>query len=343
MSRATLGPLLVNWIYAHCTIPDGDRKGKPYELYRWQYSFLMNHYEVNSDALPSQDGPAFRFRRSQLVSPQKSGKSPFAAAIVCAEALGPVLFDGFAEAGEVYRCSEHGCFCGSDGSDGFTHTYKEGEPKGRAWATPLIQLVATSEEQVANSFRPLQVMLRAWPDSGRAKVSEQFVRLPNDGRIESVTSSATARLGNPITFVSMDETHLYTRANKLIRMSETMRRGVAGMGGRSLEITNAWDPAEMSVAQRTSEAKALDIYRQHVQAPAGLSYGNKAERRKIHKAVYAGSTHVDLGSIEAEAAELIETDPAQAERFFGNRIVQGHGAWLADGLWERSAEGFKDG
>jgi len=43
---------------------------------------------------------------------------------------------------------------------------------------------------------------------------------------------------------------------------------------------------------------------------------------------------VDIDAIEAEAAELLERDPAQAERFFGNRIIHGAGAWLPDDLWE---------
>src|SRR5690606_15434150 len=65
-----------------------------------------------------------------------------------------------------------------------------------------------------------------------------------------------------------------------------------------------------------------------------LSYRNKDDRRRIHRYVYAGSDHVDLGAIEAEAAELLEVDAAQAERFFGNRIVAGLGSWLKAGLWE---------
>jgi hypothetical protein len=48
---------------------------------------------------------------------------------------------------------------------------------------------------------------------------------------------------------------------------------------------------------------------------------------------------VDLESIEAEASEMMKTDPAQAERFFGNRLVQGAGAWLADGLWQAAYAG----
>jgi hypothetical protein len=109
----------------------------------------------------------------------------------------------------------------------------------------------------------------------------------------------------------------------MVRVAETQRRGLAGMGGRAEETTNAWDPAEGSVAQRTAESAAPDIFRLHPQAAAGLSYRNKAERRKIHRHVYRGCRWVDLDSIEAEAVELLEVDPGQAERFFGNRTVAG--------------------
>jgi hypothetical protein len=83
-------------------------------------------------------------------------------------------------------------------------------------------------------------------------------------------------------------------------------------------------PVQGSVAQRTAEAKARDIFRYHPRAPERLSYTNKAERRQIHRRVYRGSPWVDLDAIEAEAAELLESDPGQAERYFGNRIVAGH-------------------
>ena len=39
---------------------------------------------------------------------------------------------------------------------------------------------------------------------------------------------------------------------------------------------------------------------------------------------------------EAEAADMIERDPAQAQRFFGNQIVYGAGTWLKEGLWDRA-------
>lgn len=324
----TLGFLVADWVEAHCIVPDGFRKGDPFEMYTWQLWCTVNHYRVKPRAKVGQLAPAFTYRRSQAVAPQKTGKGPWAATIVGAEAVGPVVFDGFAAEGDAYDCADHGCRCG------WGYEYDVGEPKGRPWPTPLIQLLATSEDQTDNVYRPLQAMVRGGPLGERMKVGEQFIRLPNDGRIDVVTSSATSRLGNPITFALMDETGVYTKQNKMIGVSETMRRGLAGMGGRAVETTNAWDPTEDSTAQRTAEARVEDIFRFHRLPPAKWSYKNKAERRRIHAFVYKGSDHVDLDAIEAEAAELLEKDPEQAERFFGNRLVQGAGTWLEDGLWD---------
>lgn len=326
------------WIERHCIIPDGFRKGDAFRHYDWQLWCTLNHYRVKPGAAPfDKDGyptraAAFFYRRSQIVAAQKTGKGPYTACLVCLEAVGPALFAGWAEGGEIYLCSDHGCLCG------WSYVYDEGEPMGMPWPTPLIQLLATSEDQVDNVYRPLQAMARGPYLSALMRVGEQFIRLPNDGRIDVVTSSAQSRLGNPITFAGQDETQLYTAQNKMIRVAETMRRGLAGMGGRSIETTNPWDPAEQSVAQRTYEGKARDVFKFYEPPPADLRYSVKAERRKIHEFNYAGSPHVNLAAIEAEAAEIAETDPAQAERFYGNRIVAGLGSWCDGDKWDERAK-----
>ena len=64
-----------------------------------------------------------------------------------------------------------------------------------------------------------------------------------------------------------------------------------------------------------------------------LSFRVARERRQILRYVYRGADHVNLDSIEAEALDLLATDPEQAERFFGNRLVRGQGSWLPEGLW----------
>ncbi|MGW4986324.1 hypothetical protein ACWEQ3_01555 [Streptomyces mirabilis] len=319
------------WIESHAVIPDGFRQGERFEFLPWQLKVASNFYRVRADATLGQKSTAFVYRRAQVIMSQKSGKGPFAAAVVLAEAAGPTVFAGFAQGGEQYRCHDHGCPCG------FVYAYDAGEPMGIPQPTPLIQLLATSEDQVANVYRPLRAMIKHGPCGAVMSIREGFVRVGDEGRIDVVTSSAQSRLGNPITFAIQDETGTYTATNKMIKVAETMRRGLAGMSGRSMETSNAYDPAEESTAKRTHESSAEDVYRYFPQAPANLSYRNKVERRRIHRAVYADCPHIDLDAIEAEASELAETDPAQAERFFGNRIVAGAGAWLEHNLWEARA------
>lgn len=322
-------PLIVTlaWIESHAVIPDGFRQGEMFEFLPWQLKVASNLYTVRADAELGQRSTAFVYRRAQVIMSQKSGKGPFAAAVVLAEAAGPTVFAGFAEGGERYRCRDHGCPCG------WSYDYAPGEPMAVPQPTPLIQLLATSEDQVANVYRPLTAMVKHGSLGAIMSVREGFIRVGDEGRIDVVTSSAQSRLGNPITFAIQDETGTYSATNKMIKVAETMRRGLAGMSGRSMETTNAYDPSEGSTAQRTHEGSAEDVYRYFPQAPATLSYRNKVERRRIHKIVYGDCPHIDLDAIEAEAAELLESDPAQAERFFGNRLVAGDGAWIESAQW----------
>ena len=326
------------WIEQHCIVPDGFRKGEAFRHYDWQLWARLNHYRVKPDAkaydaegYPTR-AAAFVNRRSLVMAAQKVGKGPDGAAGVALEAVGPALFAGWAEDGDFYACSDHGCLCG------WSYAYDVGEAMGMPWPTPLIQLLATSQDQVDNVYRPLQAMARGPYLSALMRVGEEFIRLPNDGRIDTVTSSAQSRLGQPITFAFMDETGIYTAQNKMIRVAETMRRGLAGMGGRSVETTNCYDPSEQSVAQRTYEGKSRDVFKFYNPPPTDLRWAIKAERRKILEHNYAGSPHVSIKTIEPEAAELNETDPAQSERFFGNRIVAGLGSWCDGDKWDARAE-----
>jgi hypothetical protein len=213
---------------------------------------------------------------------------------------------------------------------------------GRPWVTPLIQITATSEEQTDNVYAALRPMIELGPLADVIpKTGEEFIRLPDGGRIDTVTSNARSRLGQRVTFIPQDETGIWTPSSGMVKVAETQRRGLAGMDGRACEYTNAWDPSEQSVAQRTFESRVDDVHRDYLVPPSNLSYRNKAERRRIHRTVYADSLRdrggwVNLDSIEAEAAEILEKDPAQAERFFGNRIVAGSDAFLDDpDLWDR--------
>lgn len=311
----SLGWTVGQWIEQFCVVPDGDRLGMPYLLTDEMWSFLVWHYRLKTGATEDRWASAWTYRRSQLVRPQKWGKGPLTCAMICAEGVGPVRFAGWDAAGE---------------------------PVGREWVTPWIQVTATSEDQTDNVYRALRPMIEEgpladWiPDTGETRIN-----IPGGGLIEPVTSSRNARLGQRTTFVVQDETHCWTETNGGWAIAATQRRNLSGTGGRAVETTNAWDPSEQSVAQRTSETPSLDVHRDHRAAPP-VSLGNKAERRKALRIAYGDSAKrpggwVDIDRIDGELVEIAQTDPAQAERYYLNRIVAGTGAWLDRDEWDAVA------
>ena len=326
------------WVEAHCVIPDQESRGEPFLLGDDQLRFVLSHYSVRDDALPAgamvadrrvKPADAFLFRRSQLVRAQKWGKSPLVSAFVCLEGVGPATFAGFAEHGDVYDCRDFGCPCG------WVYEYEPGEPMGKPWVTPLIQITATTEDQTDNTYDALRPMIELGPLSEVIpKTGEEFIRLPNGGRIDAVTSKGNSRLGQRVTFVVQDETGLWLETNGGWNLAKKQRQGLAGMGGRAIETTNAWNPADNSVAQRTYESKSKDVNKDFEQPPADLDFKKKSDRAKIFAFNYRAAPWVSLSAIEGEAAEMMETSPADAERFFGNRIVSGSGSWFDMPKWD---------
>jgi hypothetical protein len=297
VSVGSFGYKVVEWIEAHCVIPDGWRAGEPYLLTPEMREFLDRFYAVD------QRTGQFVYRRGgQLIRPQKWGKGPFSAAIILAEALAPVV-----------PVLEYGKF------------------RVRRWPKPWIQVTAVSEDQTVNVFSALIPMIALGPlaaeipDSGLGRIN-----LPSGGWIEPVTASARSRLGQRVTFCVEDETHSWLQSNGGWTLADNQRRNLAGMGGRFLETTNAFDPVERSVAQRTFEAKAPGTLIDDAPAPAG-SVRIREERDTVLTAVYRDALvdrggWVDRDRIHTEIEALLEHDPAQAERFFLNRKLAAEGA-----------------
>lgn len=341
----TLGDLADQWIEQHCRVPDRFERGKPFRQYDWQFWCTANHLRVREDAVWDPDAPplnqAFTYRQSLIVGPQKLGKGPWFASLTACAAVGPWEFCGWAEDGDEYRCADNGCPCG------WVYVYLPGEPMGTRTPSPLIQLTATSQSQVDNVYRQLVAMIALGPLKHLLAPRRNFIRVlgdddnPDVDRIDAVTAEALSRLGNPISAAFQDETGTWTTHNGMRNVADTQRRGAAGMGGRVIQTTNAWDPAQNSVAQETYEAHEPDVFTfwrnpdESLRREDGkpLDFTKKAERAKILEYVYGGSNHVNLASIEAEAAPLAKRDLAQAERFFGNRLSSGSGAWLQMGDW----------
>jgi hypothetical protein len=324
----TLGFLGTDWVEAHCKVPGGVYEGESLTFNGWQLFCTANHYRIKPGAVVNTRRlvAPFYYRRSVVVGPQKCGKSPWGAGLLLFEAVGPCLFAGWAVGGEVYRCADHGCGCG------WEYAYQPGEAMGVPRRKSLLGLLAYAESQTANVYEPLQTMIHGGPLGEFVHVREGFIRLPNRGKIVPLTAAARSKLGQPLTGALGDESGLYTASNRVLDTWQTMRRGVAAMQGRTIELTNPWDPMENSAAQQAFESQAKDVFRYYRKPPADLSYGSRRDRHRIHLYVYADSPWVDVNAIDAEAAELVETDPTQAERFYGNRLVQGLGAYLTEPL-----------
>jgi hypothetical protein len=297
----TLGYDVADFIESRCAIPDRDDVGQRLLLVDEQLRFLLHFYRLDP-----RTGTFTYDRGGQLVRPQKWGKSPFAAAVICAEAQGPVVFDGWGA---------------------------EGQPVGKPWATPIIQITAVSEDQTDNIYKALLPMIELGAlaaeieDTGLGRINLSGT---GRGEIKPVTASAISRLGQRITFAAQDQTESWLKRNKGRELADVQRRGLGGTGGRFLETPNAWDPTELSVAQTT--ATEHGVYHDDVEPPESLSIRNKAELRRALKIVYGdaatgtrGETKsavrpwVNLDRIDSEIRALLPRDPAQAERWYINR------------------------
>lgn len=330
------------WIQRHCIVPDGFKRGQPFRLYDYQVLYIANFYLVRGEAEWDPVNPlkatAFVYRRGMLAAPQKIGKNPMIATQVCLEGVGPALFAGWAGRDDGYACRDFGCGCG------WEYPYDLGEPMGMTWPTPLIHITAFSEDSTGNTYDALRPMIDLGPLHDLIpNTGEELIRLPGGGKIETVTSSARSRLGNPITFAPQDELGIWTILNKMRPVARTQWRNLAGMGGRASCTTNAWDPAENSVAQEMQEehdAGSKDLYIQFLHPPKTLSYTDKRERHKIHQIVYPpdtrreGGGHIDLASIEAEATGILLSDAPEAMRFYGNILVAGAGHAVNPAVWD---------
>lgn len=297
----TLGYEVADWLEARCAIPDREYVGDPFLLTDEQLFFLLHFYRL--DPLTCQ---FVYYRGAQLTRPQKWGKGPLAAALICAEAQGPVLPAGW---------------------------NADGEPVGKPWPTPLIQVTAVSEDQTDNVYSALLPMIELGALHGEIEdTGLGRINLPGGGKIEPVTASGRSRLGQRLTFGLQDQTESWFQSNGGRMLADNQRRNLAGMGGRWLSTPNAWDPTEESVAQYTAEHEHDGVYHDDIEPPEGLSIRNKQERRRALRVVYGDAVTgrrngkageikpwINADRIEAEILALLNRDPAQAERFFLNR------------------------
>ena len=124
--RPTLGFEVVDWLEAMLVHGPGDIQGTPLELDDELRAFVLRAYELRPDGTRA-------YRRAFLGRAKGRGKTELAAALACAELLGPVRFDGM---------------------------NAQGEPVGAPVIGPEVICIATEEQQSGLTYGAAVYMLQ---------------------------------------------------------------------------------------------------------------------------------------------------------------------------------------
>ena len=251
--------------------------------------------------------------------------SPFAAALCLFELLGPCRFDGF---------DRH-------------------EPFGvraKPMSMPLVQIVATSESQTANTIRMVRAFCQKKGPLARKydlEVAKTFIETPGGGKLQQMTSSAHSMEGGEVSFVVGDELEHWLPAQGGPAMLETIQQNAAKMGGRFMGTCNAWVPGEQSSAEAIFEAwcdqeygltrgKTKILYDARIAPPNTVLTDEPEEGQvgltKALEYVYEDCPWVNLESIK-EQIWSPEYPVSRSIRFFLNRPNAAEASWITLEEW----------
>ena len=251
--------------------------------------------------------------------------SPFAAALCLFELLGPCRFDGF---------DRH-------------------EPFGvraKPMSMPLVQIVATSESQTANTIRMVRAFCQKKGALARKydlEVAKTFIETPGGGKLQQMTSSAHSMEGGEVSFVVGDELEHWLPAQGGPAMLQTIQQNAAKMGGRFMGTCNAWVPGEQSSAEAIFEAwcdqedgltrgKTKILYDARIAPPNTVLTDEPEEGQvgltKALEYVYEDCPWVNLESIK-EQIWSPEYPESRSIRFFLNRPNAAEASWITLEEW----------
>lgn len=321
----TLGYLAGEWIEDNCIIPDGARRGEPYLLTDEMWNHLLWAYRLRPDARQHDGNDAFVYAGSQLMRPQKWGKDPFIATRDIFHALGPCNFAGWDA---------------------------NGQPVGSEHPSAWIAIAATEERQTINTYQPVMEILREGPlgSTPGLEVMETRTKLPSGGWIDPVTMSAPGRLGGRFTFVSITESGILVGEGpkRGIEFARVLKRNVDGMSGMWTEATNAYDPTELSAAQRTAEADAADVYIDYRPPRRKVPIDDDEGLLQEIIYLYGDSAKVNGGWVSERrilaAIQRADSGEGNSRRFWLNEITSGEKVAVDSTQWNALArpQGHKD-
>jgi phage terminase large subunit-like protein len=292
-------------------------RSRGYEVLAWSHEFLPSPSDPSRPLVLSDEqaefvlalyetdaGGTYLYRRGALQAAKGWGKSPLGAIVALAEFAGPV-----------------------------------------AAAVPWVQIAACSEDQATSNVYSMvwsllsendgQAARELGIDLGRGRL---YLKDNPGAKLEAVSASWGAREGQRLTFGLLDETHNWTRSNGGQRLARVLRRNAAKTDGRTLELANAHEVGEQSIAEETLEhfergeaGILLAAARPSVEPTADL---DDETLRGLLGEVYAGAPWIDLDRLLREVR-----DPAapwsETARFFFNLPSAGTLALVDPARWDQ--------
>jgi hypothetical protein len=203
-----------------------------------------------------------------------------------------------------------------------------------------VQIAAVSKDQTRTTMRlfPSLISKRAQREFHIDLGRELIYAYSGSRVLESVTSSPRALEGARNSFLVKNETHHWLNSNDGHEMAAVVDRNSAkSAGGRSraLSITNAYEPAEDSVAQREREAYELmeadktlasGLLYDSLEAPPEAPLTAEAAPAVI-AAVRGDSEWLDVERIVATILDP-RNPPSRSRRFWYNQVIAAEDAWI---------------
>lgn len=159
-------------------------------------------------------------------------------------------------------------------------------------------------------------------------------------KLEAVTSSWGAREGQRVTFALLDESHHWIKSNGGLRLARTLRRNAGKLDGRTVELANAPETGEGSIAEETEaefQSGAAGILL-HAPRPSREPMPEMAddELLKLLEEVYRGAEWVDRPRLLREIRDPGVPWP-ESLRFYFNVPSSGVQAAVDLATWRERA------
>ncbi|MGW0984290.1 terminase [Streptomyces xiamenensis] len=314
----TLGWHLLSWTATYLQ----HYAGKP-----WRYTPEQARLALWWYALDPATG-SFRWRDGVIQRMKGHGKDPLVATFSAFEFVGPCRPSG--------RVADEGDPSG----------VPAGQPIGMQHPAAWVQIAAVSQDQTRNTMTLFPGLLtKRLIEEHRIDLGKEIIYADKGrARIEAVTSSPRALEGGRPTFTSMGETHHWVESNDGHEMAAVIERNAtksADGSSRTLANTNAYEPGEDSVAERTREAyesaesgRAADagLFYDSLEAPPEALLTEEWIEPTL-RAVRGDSTWLDIPRLKASILD-VRNPPSRSRRFWFNQIVASEDAYLARYEWD---------